>query len=128
VLQPGGWLFVSVPAHPWLWSARDTLAGHRRRYSRRLLRERVTAAGFEVERMFGYQALLLPLLAAARAWSRLRGGDSTAHEDRPRRWLNALLLAINHLEVAAGRACRPPTGSSLVLVARKPGRAAGARP
>src|SRR5688572_11907656 len=53
VLQPGGHLFLSVPAHAWLWSARDTLAGHRRRYSRGLLRRRVTAAGFEVERLFG---------------------------------------------------------------------------
>jgi hypothetical protein len=31
-----------------------------------------------------------------------------------------LLLAINRLEVRAGRWRRPPTGSSLVLVARKP--------
>jgi SAM-dependent methyltransferase len=125
VLRPGGHLFLSVPAHAWLWSARDTLAGHRRRYTRRLLRERVGAAGFTVERLFGYQLLLLPVLAAARGWARLRGDVSTAHEDAPRPWVNALLLLLNRSEVAAGRVGRPPTGSSLLLVARKPG---GARP
>lgn len=123
VLAPGGLLFASVPAHAWLWSVRDELAGHRRRYTRRVLRERVAAAGFEVHRLFGYQALLLPLLAAARAWSRLRGHRDTAAEDDPNARGNALLRAINRGEVAIGRIARPPTGSSLVVVARK--RSAG---
>lgn len=123
VLQPGGHLLLSVPAHAWLWSARDTLAGHRRRYSRRLLRRRVTDAGFVVERLFGYQCLLLPALAVARIAARLRGDTHTTHEDRPRPWMNAWLLALNGLEVRLGRWWRPPTGSSLVLVARKPGGA-----
>ena len=121
VLAPGGWLFASVPAHAWLWSVRDELAGHRRRYTRRMLRGRVAAAGFEVQRLFGYQALLLPLLAAARAWSRLRGHRDTAAEDDPNARGNALLRAINRGEVALGRVARPPTGSSLVVVARKRG-------
>ena len=123
VLAPGGLLFASVPAHAWLWSVRDELAGHRRRYTRRVLRERVAAAGFEVHRLFGYQALLLPLLAAARAWSRLRGHRDTSAEDDPNARGNALLRAINRGEVAFGRIARPPVGSSLVVVARK--RSAG---
>lgn len=120
VIEPGGLLFVSVPAHAWLWSVRDTLAGHRRRYTRRMLRTRVVAAGFEVERMFGYQFLLLPLLAVSRFWSRWRTEAGTAAEDRPTASLNAALLTLNRLEVHLGRWVRPPTGSSLVLVARKP--------
>ena len=124
ILVPGGWLFASVPAHAWLWSIRDELAGHRRRYSRRMLRDRVVAAGFEVQRLFGYQALLLPMLAAARAWSRLRGGRDTVAEDAPGARANALFRAINRCEVGIGRIARPPVGSSLVVVARKRGDAA----
>jgi len=120
ILAPGGHLFLSVPAHGWLWSTRDVLAGHRRRYTRAMLRERVSAAGFEVERLFGYQFLLLPLFVASRAWSRLRGHADTRGEDAPGLVANALLLAINRFEVALGRWGRPPTGSSLVLVGRKP--------
>ena len=33
VLSPGGFLFLSVPAFPGLWSYRDEDAGHRRRYT-----------------------------------------------------------------------------------------------
>ncbi len=120
VLAPGGQLFVAVPAYNWLWSARDTLAGHRRRYTRSALARRVRDAGFEVERLFGYQCLLLPLLVASRIGARLRGGGDTSAEDRPGPVLNALLEAVNRFEVGLGRWSRPPVGSSLVLVARKP--------
>jgi SAM-dependent methyltransferase len=120
VVVPGGMLFATVPAHAWLWSARDARAGHRRRYTRAMLRARVEAAGFCVEHMFGYQFLLLPVLAAARTWANLRGADETTAEDAPGRLANALLLALNRVELRAGRFLRPPTGSSLVLVARRP--------
>ncbi len=120
VLAPGGLLFVSVPAYDWLWSSRDRLAGHRRRYSPSLLRARVTTAGFRIQRLFGYQFLLMPLLAASRLWSRIRTREDTAGEDRPGRLVNLLLRAINTTEVSLGRWRRPATGTSLVLVARKP--------
>jgi len=32
-LRPGGWLLLSVPAHPILFSQHDELLGHKRRYS-----------------------------------------------------------------------------------------------
>lgn len=121
VLAPDGLLFASVPAYAWLWSARDIVAGHRRRYTRRMLRSRVEAAGFRIERLFGYQCLLLPLLVVSRLWARMRGTAATTEEDRPGRLVNALLLKVNQAEVAAGRWVRPPCGSSLVLVARKTG-------
>jgi SAM-dependent methyltransferase len=121
VLQPGAHLFLSVPAHPWLWSKRDELARHRRRYTRRSLARCVAGAGFRVERIWGYQFLLLPAFALARLVSRDREGRALATEDQPSALLNRLLLAINGFEVSVGRFLPPPTGSSLLLVARKPG-------
>jgi SAM-dependent methyltransferase len=120
VLRPGGRLFVSVPAYDWLWSTRDTLAGHRRRYTRASLRACVGAAGFDIERVFGFQCLLLPLFAASRLWARVRGHADTGAEDTPGRVANAALRTVNSLEVGVGRVARPPAGSSLLLVARKP--------
>lgn len=121
VLRPGGWLVASVPAHAWLWSERDVRAGHRRRYDRAGLRRRVEAAGFERVRITGYQFFLLPMLAASRLLSRRRpGATALAEEDRPSRPLNALLRAVNDCEVTLGRVVSMPTGSSLVVVARKP--------
>lgn len=49
-LRPGGTLMLYVPAFPLLFSAMDRKVGHVRRYRRRELVEKCTAAGFVVER------------------------------------------------------------------------------
>ena len=46
--QPGGWLLVSAPAHPLLFSHHDHLLGHRRRYAPARLHALATEAGLEV--------------------------------------------------------------------------------
>jgi 2-polyprenyl-3-methyl-5-hydroxy-6-metoxy-1,4-benzoquinol methylase len=48
-LKPGGRLLVYVPAFPVLFSSNDVRVGHVRRYTRKVLVERVKAAGFEIE-------------------------------------------------------------------------------
>lgn len=49
LLAPGGRVYVTVPAYPWLWSHEDTLAGHERRYTSASMREVLHKAGFAVE-------------------------------------------------------------------------------
>ncbi len=120
VLKPGGSLIVTVPAHPWLWSQRDVEAGHRRRYTRRSLRRVLEREGFEIEQLFGYEALLLPFAALNRLAARWRASSAPLDvEDRPPRWVNRVLMTVNMLEVRLGRLVRPPTGTSLVAVARR---------
>jgi SAM-dependent methyltransferase len=46
-LEPGGRLVVNVPAHQFLWSAADVELGHQRRYTTRLLRQHLAAAGLQ---------------------------------------------------------------------------------
>lgn len=121
VLRPGGTLFVSVPAHTFLWSPRDDRAGHLRRYSRASLRASLVAAGYEVVQLFGFQFLLLPALIANRFRARWRKSVTEIdQEDRPSPRVNSILRWINAVEVAAGGVMRPPTGSSLIAVARRP--------
>jgi SAM-dependent methyltransferase len=48
VLRPGGNLLLFVPAMPALYGSMDEMAGHFRRYSRRLLRQRLNSARFEL--------------------------------------------------------------------------------
>lgn len=120
ILRPGGRLLLTVPAHRWLWSRRDELAGHQRRYSRSLLSKRVQDAGFHIEQLFGFQFLLLPLIGASRLGMRLMRSRDTMLEDRPASAFNTLLRTVNRAEISIGRLLRPPTGSSLVLTARKP--------
>ena len=45
-MKPGGWLVVTVPAQPHLWTRYDEVIGHKRRYTPKLLAMKLTAAGF----------------------------------------------------------------------------------
>ena len=126
VLQPGGLLLVLVPAWPSLWSVRDERAGHLRRYTRRTLRRVVSDAGFDVVTLRGYQLTLLPLVAATRWYAARRpsAGPTTSlhHEEHPPGPLNTVLGWVNGAEAAmvTWPVAVPPTGTSLVLVARRP--------
>ena len=118
VLRPGGWLLLSVPALPWLWSARDREAGHRRRYTATMLRDRLREAGFHIVDMRFYMFLLFPLILVSRWAGRYRPGFQR-FEERPSRWLNRLLLQGIRLEVALGRWIQWPWGSTLLALACK---------
>lgn len=48
LLEPGGMLYLTVPAYNFLWSEADISAGHYRRYTMRDLEETLHAAGFQV--------------------------------------------------------------------------------
>ena len=111
--REAGWLLISVPAFPCLWSVLDDAAGHRRRYRLGFLRQLLTAAGWRVVRATHYQALLFPFVWAVRKLGRPRA------ERRPPRWLNRWLGAINHAEVRALGRFQLPWGSSLIVLARR---------
>jgi SAM-dependent methyltransferase len=125
VLRPGGLLVLLVPAWPSLWSVRDARAGHLRRYTRASLRGAVETAGFDVVTLRGYQFALLPAVAAHRWYSARRPGHepsaSLHHEEHPPGPLNTLFGWINRAEAAmvTWPLPIPPTGTSLVLVARR---------
>ncbi|MBI4971176.1 MAG: class I SAM-dependent methyltransferase [Candidatus Omnitrophica bacterium] len=51
-LVPGGRLALLVPAHPTLFGTLDEALGHFRRYSKQELSEKITAAGFTLEKIF----------------------------------------------------------------------------
>ena len=48
ILTPGGIILLTVPAFPWLWSFRDTDAGHLRRYTRRSLRDLMSKSDLQI--------------------------------------------------------------------------------
>jgi hypothetical protein len=63
LLQPNGLLFATVPAHQWLWSDEDELAGHFRRYTLGSLRAVAEAAGLKVAYLsYFFRPLPLPIL------------------------------------------------------------------
>jgi SAM-dependent methyltransferase len=118
VLRTGGHLIATVPALRSLWSVRDEAAGHRRRYTRASLRALLERHGFRIDELRGFQLLLLPLVLLSRLPSRASVA-ARDREDAPPRWLNALFLAVNRLELRLPRLLRPPVGSSFAVVAVK---------
>lgn len=66
ILEPGGFVFITVPASHALWSAMDVAAGHRRRYSAGELRELLRSTGFIVRRVSYMFPCLFPFIYLAR--------------------------------------------------------------
>jgi SAM-dependent methyltransferase len=122
VARPGGWLLVTVPAYPALWSLHDEANHHYRRYSRRALRDAASAAGWTVTRLSSFNSVLLAPAAAVRLAQRRSGahnGSSNNLAIGPA-WLNDVLEAPLALEanwLARGRTL--PFGLSLVAVLRR---------
>ena len=126
VLEPGGALVLTVPAHPFLFDETDEIAHHRRRYRRRELREKLEKAGLQTQLISHFMATLVPMLVVLR-WlgRRLRGGRQAVMERRSAELsivpvLNDLLRTILRLERYWLRMLPLPFGSSLVAIATRP--------
>jgi SAM-dependent methyltransferase len=121
VLEPGGYVALTVPAHPFLFGETDRLACHRRRYRRRELDQRLRQAGFEVRRLTHFMAPLVPLLALTRHLG--RASSRATEKDAELRLVpvvNGALRGLLKLELLALRATSLPFGSSLLAIARRP--------
>jgi SAM-dependent methyltransferase len=127
VLEPGGFLVLTVPAHPFLFDERDEMAHHRRRYRRGELREKLEEAGLEVKVLTHFMAPLVPALLALRALGGLLPRPAEARRQRQAREyqvvpvLNGLLRAVLAFERRLLRVTSLPFGSSLIAVAARPG-------
>ena len=124
--KPGGGFVLTVPQHPWLWSRSDDFAHHKRRYVRKEMLEKLTHAGFMVEYVTSFVALLLPLMLASRVLSR-SGTSMDEQMDgaglKIGKLTNAVLGVIMRIEwilIKVGLSF--PFGGSLLLVAKKPKR------
>jgi ubiquinone/menaquinone biosynthesis C-methylase UbiE len=121
VLKPGGWLALRVSALDILRSRHSEFAHERQRFTKARLKQRVEAAGFQVERISYANSLLLPLaLFKFRVWEPLTGARPASGVTPVAAWLNRLLLLPLRVEAAwIGRGGSFPAGQSLVLLARK---------
>ena len=126
LLEPGGFIFLTVPALPSLWSVHDAANNHFRRYTRPALRAVMESTGLEVETVGSF--FLWPILPMY-ARKLLGGGrpPAAAAGDYavlpPPRAVNAVLRAATAFEQRLTGPNGAPIGSSLFAVARRPGSA-----
>jgi 2-polyprenyl-3-methyl-5-hydroxy-6-metoxy-1,4-benzoquinol methylase len=125
--ERGGFLLVTVPAFPALWSRWDVAELHKRRYVRRQLCDLAETAGLRVERAtYFFLPLFLPALAAALARSLERSDDdrlaavdpTSLAEFRHGLWLNRVMPPFLAPERWWLRRGNVPFGTSLLIVAR----------
>lgn len=125
-LQPGGRLYLSVPAFRWLWSNEDDFAGHFRRYTVRSLTRVLRKANFEVDYAGYFFTFLPPVIFFLRSIPTRLGlrkdvsAESWRREHASGSWLSRQVLETGlSFEVqAVRRGYRLPAGSSLLCVAR----------
>ena len=126
VLRPGGHAIVNVAALEILRGNHSILGGELRRYRRRQLRDRLARAGFEIRKLTYTNAALLPVMLPVRIGQRLAGlhlPEGPVTETTVPPWpVNAALTIALAVEARLVRWVDMPVGSSLLCLARKPGR------
>ena len=117
-----GKLFLTVPAHLWLWSHEDVAEGHCRRYSMETLRAVLERNGFKVlYRTYFFECLLLPILLMRRIpylfGKKHQGYSGIKHEHKTfPKGLMRFFLDSEFKRVLSGRI---HLGTSILVVAEK---------
>ena len=115
-LKPGGKFVMTVPANRCMWSAHDVVNHHKRRYSRRALKQLIESSPLQLERIGYFNSLLFPAAVAARLASKLtgRGGSDDKLPPKPLNYLFERTFAAERRLI--GKVPLPP-GLSLFAVA-----------
>jgi len=120
---PGGWILVTVPADPRLWSSLDEYAGHLRRYTRAAVFDLFARAGLEPIRVVPLFRLLWPLgRLRARLFGR-RPVERPEDEYRVSTVTNRALAALLRLERAVAGGSERGAGTSWLALGRARGNA-----
>lgn len=124
VLEPGGLLVTSVPAHQWLFSDFDKSIGHFRRYSRKEIVSTLEDSGF-LNNMtrFIFSFLVLPafvLRTVPSKFGRKHTSAETKETTRNHQKVLKLLQPILALLLILENFLRIPFGLSLISVSKKP--------
>lgn len=122
-LTDRGKLILTVPSHMWLWNKSDRIAGHKRRYSKSELVDKLEKNGFRVQQADYFFRLITPLFYLRRLISRddttLTVEDASSYDISINPLTNFILLALSRLENRLSHILPNWFGGSLLLVGEK---------
>jgi len=119
VLGKEGMLLVTVPAFNFLWGIQDIVTGHKRRYSRKEINNKLEAVGFDVLKSSYFNFFLFFPILIARRIIQLLGLKIQSENEVNSPLLNFFLKVIFSLEVPLLKYASFPFGVSILCVARK---------
>lgn len=107
----------------WLWNRDDTIAGHKRRYTKKELVERLEKSGFEVLSARYFFISIVPLLFLRRVLNKDDGSKVREEEYNSDISMNSalsnILLFISRIENKLNKFLPNLFGGSLLVIARK---------
>ena len=129
LLEPGGMLYMTVPAYNFLWSDADDYAGHFRRYSYKRIEELCSAAELDICFLTGVFSWLvaplflfraLPFRLVRKSKKNIADVEATMNDHTLPAWVERFVKNQNEWE-RRRISCRIPIpfGSSLLLAAQK---------
>lgn len=119
LLNPRGHILLTVPAHPSLWSSHDDVNHHKRRYTRRTLRQSLQGADLSMLFLSYYNSILFPLAIFERLWQNVGRREPQESLSIPPSPINNLLTSIFASEKLWLRHGSFPFGLSLIALAKK---------
>jgi len=119
VLRNGGILILTVPAFKFLWGLQDVVTGHKRRYSKREITDKLRKAGFDILKSSHFNFFLFFPILIARRMVHLLGLKIKSENEINLPWINFFLKAIFSLELYALKYFSFPFGISIFCIAQK---------
>ena len=116
LLKTNGRMLITVPAYQWLYGAHDEFLHHKRRYSRKQLKEMIAEAGLKAARISFFNTILFPLAVIVRLKDRLLGRKFATGTAVPPTFINAVLRTVFGAERLLLRRFNLPFGVSLLCL------------
>lgn len=119
-LKPNGYLMLTVPQHPWLWSKSDETACHKRRYTAKTLTTLLQQQGLRIITSSSFMFFLLPLMWMQRMTATQKKQYDQTNELHLPHWIDKSFESLLLIErFAIQRGLRLPIGGSRLIVAKK---------
>ena len=119
VLTKGGILIITVPAFNFLWGIQDVVTGHKRRYSKKEIKNKLRAAGFDVLKSSYFNFFLFFPILIGRRIIQFLGLKIRSENEVNFPLLNFMLKAVFSLEPILLKYFSFPFGVSIFCVAQK---------
>lgn len=121
ILKPGGLFVLTTPAYPAFWTYWDEILGHKRRYRRSALSNKLHRAGFSLIRRSYFYIYLLPIAVVLRIAKTILGERFQNKSDfiALPSWINKILLLFSSIETEVVKRISLPTGLSIICLCEK---------